>query len=72
MKCNVGGSDRTLRFAAGGSLLTMGLLTHGWLRKLGLILGGIGLGTAATRFCPINQLTGRNTCELSERVSRAA
>ncbi len=72
MKCNVGGSDRTLRFTAGASLMTMGLLTHGWLRKVGIILGAVGLGTAATRFCPINQLAGRNTCEIPKRISTAA
>ncbi len=71
MKCNVGGGDRTLRFTAGASLLTMGLLTHGWLRKVGIILGAVGIGTAAGRFCPINQLAGRNTCELPRRVTAA-
>jgi hypothetical protein len=72
MKCNVGGSDLVIRLTAGGSLLTMGLLTHGWLRKLGIILGAVGIGTAATRFCPINQLAGRNTCEISKRIKSAA
>jgi Inner membrane protein YgaP-like, transmembrane domain len=72
MKYNVGGGDRILRLAAGGGLLTMGLLTHGTLRKLGLILGGIGIGTAVSRFCPINQLAHRNTCRLTERISHAA
>ncbi len=72
MKCNVGGGDRILRFVAGGSLLTMGLLTHGWTRKLGIILGAVGISTAATRFCPVNRLAGRNTCELPGRATHAA
>ncbi len=72
MKRNVGGSDQTLRFAAGASLLTMGLLTHGWLRKLGLILGAVGLTTATTRYCPINQLAHRNTRELLASRARVA
>jgi len=72
MKCNVGGGDRILRLTAGGSLMTMGLLTHGWLRKLGIILGAVGIGTAASRFCPINQLAGRNTCEIPKRITSAA
>ncbi len=72
MKCNVGGEDRIVRFAAGGALLTIGLLSHGLPRKLGIILGAIGIGTAASRFCPMNQLAGRNTCEYLTRASRVA
>lgn len=72
MKCNVGGGDRILRLAAGGGLLTMGLLTHGWLRKVGLILGGIGIGTGASRYCPINRLADRNTCQVGRRITSAA
>ncbi len=72
MKCNVGGEDRIVRLVAGGTLLTMGLLSHGLARKLGIILGAIGIGTAASRFCPVNQLTGRNTCELTRRATRVA
>jgi hypothetical protein len=72
MKCNVGGSDQTLRFTAGASLMAMGLLSHGWRRKLGVILGAVGLATAAARYCPINQLAGRNTRALAGSGERAA
>ncbi len=72
MKANVGGSDRIIRLAAGGGLLTMGFLTHGWLRKVGLILGGIGIGTGVSRYCPINQLAGRNTRKTAKEIEAAA
>jgi DUF2892 family protein len=72
MRCNVGGEDRITRFVAGGTLLTMGLLSRGFARKLGIILGAIGIGTAASRFCPVNLLSRRNTCQLSTRISRVA
>jgi hypothetical protein len=72
MQCNVGGEDRITRLVAGGTLLTLGLLSHGLPRKLGIILGAVGIGTALGRFCPMNQLAGRNTCELTSRVTRVA
>jgi Inner membrane protein YgaP-like, transmembrane domain len=72
MKRNVGGGDQILRLAAGGGLLTMGLLTHGWLRKVGIILGAVGIGTGVSRFCPINQLARRNTRQETKSLASAA
>lgn len=74
MKCNVGGWDRTWRLTSGAVLLAVGLF--GPLRKRGrtaaLSLGATQLLTGLTRYCPVNQALGIDTCELVPRVARKA
>ncbi len=63
MKCNVGNTDRTVRFILGIVLLLwayMGLSgTAAWIAG---ILGVVFLVTAAIRFCPLYLIFGINTC----------
>lgn len=74
MSCNVGGTERALRFAAGGALLAGGLLgpREAPGRKTGAILAGtVLLATAITQYCPLNQLLGVNTCPPEQRHENA-
>lgn len=55
---NVGGVDRGLRFALGGSLIALALLTLGAaegaaLGVIALIAGTIFLATSLVGFCPL-------------------
>ena len=63
--CNVGGIDRTARIGFGAVLLGTGLLAPVGtpLRVASGVLGAVGLVTGLTRYCPVNQAMGRNTCE---------
>lgn len=63
MKCNVGGTDRTLRIVLGVILLPLAYFTlSGVLAVLGYVVGGIGLVTGVLRFCPANAILGVNSC----------
>jgi hypothetical protein len=62
VKHNVGGKDQTVRFMIASAGIAMGLFAkRGWLKALGFSIGGSGLATAITRFCPLNQAVGRKT-----------
>jgi hypothetical protein len=74
MSCNVGGMERAVRFAAGGALLSGGLLGSKEApgRKTAAIIGGVLLlATAATQYCPLNTARGVNTCPVEERDENA-
>lgn len=65
MECNVGGLDRNVRIGMGIATLALGLfgpLGRG-ARIASLIIGATELITGATRYCPVNQLLGLNTCQ---------
>ncbi|WP_372619931.1 DUF2892 domain-containing protein [Falsiroseomonas sp.] len=64
MNCNVGGTDRVLRTVLGFGFLAAGLTApmDRTLRAALLVLAGIGLTTAATRYCPLNAALGFDTC----------
>lgn len=64
MQCNVGGSERTLRFVVGAAALAAALFIEmsTGLRTALLVVGAIGLLTATARICPLNALIGRNSC----------
>jgi hypothetical protein len=50
MKRNIGGRHQTVQFMIASGALTMGLFAkRGWLKALGLALGGPALATAITR-----------------------
>lgn len=58
MKHNVGGIDRTARYILGGAAMAVAVLAPlalRWKMASG-ILGAIGLATAATQYCPANDL----------------
>jgi Protein of unknown function (DUF2892) len=48
MVCNVGKTDRVMRFAAGLLIINLGLFFNSWWGVIGLI----PLFTATTRWCP--------------------
>lgn len=63
---NVGGTDRSLRIGFGAIALFLGVGTVTLLRRpvaggILVVLGGILLGTALTRRCPINRARGVDT-----------
>jgi hypothetical protein len=64
MKCNVGGTERSIRIGAG--LLAMGIGLFAGLSSTiaGVVLGvgAILLITGTVRFCPLSALFGINTC----------
>lgn len=62
MRHNVGGKDETIRLMIASAGIAMGLFAkRGWLKALGLSLGGAELATAITRYSPLNKALGRNT-----------
>lgn len=68
MECNVGRTEQLARLAAGA--LGAGLALSAdqpWVRTLGGVIAAAGLITGATRYCPINQAFGFNSCAADER-----
>lgn len=65
MECNVGRWDRALRTAALAGTLAFGFLWR--LKPAGraatFALAGMEAFTVLTRYCPINQALGINTCQ---------
>jgi hypothetical protein len=49
MTCNIGKTDRIVRFVVGAAIIVAGLLAGSWLALIGLI----PIVTAAVRFCPL-------------------
>jgi type IV secretory pathway TrbD component len=69
MKCNVGGTDRTIRIALGVLLAVVGLfaqLEMMW-RVLVLVIAVILLATAIVRYCPINDMLNVDTSKGEEK-----
>ncbi|HEX4926378.1 MAG TPA: DUF2892 domain-containing protein [Burkholderiales bacterium] len=63
MTHNVGGTERRVRGAAGTALLAAAFSPRGAISR-SAIVGGIGavlLATALLRYCPLNQLVGRDS-----------
>jgi hypothetical protein len=62
MKCNIGKTDRFIRFVLGIVIIIVGLYFKSWWGAIGLII----LFTAAIRWCPAYILFGFSTCEPEE------
>ncbi|GAC1440014.1 MAG: hypothetical protein NVSMB58_37050 [Terriglobales bacterium] len=69
MKCNVGGMEKSARFilAVVFALVAWFLVASVILKVVFGILAAIMLLTALVRFCPLNAMFGRNSCEVSGR-----
>ncbi|HTO05248.1 MAG TPA: DUF2892 domain-containing protein [Opitutus sp.] len=68
LRCNVGRTEQNFRIAAGGALLTAAALapvSSAW-RITFAALGAGELITGITRYCPISQALGINTCRDEE------
>jgi hypothetical protein len=60
---NVGGLDQVIRFLVGALLIIIGFAVHmgfAW-RLLTFVLGGYGLATSWTGYCPVNRVLRVNT-----------
>ncbi|ODA39864.1 DUF2892 domain-containing protein [Desulfosporosinus sp. BG] len=64
MKCNVGGTERIIRIAAGVIILLLGLYYKSWWGIIGLL----PLITGAIRYCPISSLLGISTCKVEDKI----
>ena len=58
MKCNVGKTDKVIRFVLGGVLIIGGIVAHNWWGLIGLLL----IITALINWCPLYALLGSSTC----------
>ncbi len=66
--CNVGLLERAVRLAVGAALLVMALeeTVTGVAGFFAAFVGGLGLISGATGYCPLNAVLGRDTCEGKE------
>jgi hypothetical protein len=68
-KCNVGRTEQKLRIGGGVALLAAAAFApigRGW--KIGLaVLGAAEVITGTTRYCPVSQMLGINTCRADEQ-----
>ena len=64
MKCNVGGTERSIRIGAGLSALGIGLFAglSSTIAGAALAVGIILLLTGMMEYCPLFTLLGINTC----------
>ncbi len=69
MKCNVGGTDRTIRIVIGILLAVVGLFAQIEMiwRVVALVIAAIALITAFVRYCPINAMLNIDTSKQEEQ-----
>ena len=68
-RCNVGRTEQKFRIGAGAALLSAAAfapISLGWRIGLGM-LGAGELITGITRYCPLSEALGINTCRGDER-----
>jgi Protein of unknown function (DUF2892) len=58
MECNVGNTDRNIRFILAIAIGALGIYYQSWWGLIGLV----PLLTGAFTFCPLYKLLGMNTC----------
>ncbi len=59
MKCNVGGTEKSIRIIVGIVIIAAGIFLRSWWGIIGLA----PLITGAIGYCPLSQALGTNTCE---------
>ncbi len=59
MKCNVGGTEKSIRIIVGIVIIAAGIFFRSWWGIIGLV----PLITGAIGYCPVSQALGINTCE---------
>lgn len=70
MTQNVGPRERYLRLAAGIAAAYAATRTSGWKRSALSTVATAGIGTALTRYCPMNQALGRGDADLADQRMR--
>ncbi|WHZ27754.1 MAG: hypothetical protein OJF51_002551 [Nitrospira sp.] len=72
MKCNVGGTERSIRIGAGLLALGIGLFAglSSTIAGAALAVGAILLLTGMTGYCPLFTLLGINTCSPPSGVKK--
>ncbi len=73
MKCNVGGTDRAIRLAAGITAIGLGMFSpmNRTARIAAVTLGSAALFSAITRHCVLNEVLGIDTCSPLEAAEAA-
>ncbi len=59
MKCNVGKTDKTIRYILGVAMMGAGVYFESWWGAVGLI----PIVTASINFCPLYALLGLSSCK---------
>lgn len=62
MICNVGKTDKMIRFAIGGAIGIWGILTQNWLGLVAII----PIGTAVLGFCPLYMPVNFSSCKTDD------
>jgi hypothetical protein len=63
MKCNIGKTDKIIRWIIGLALISLGFYLRSWWGLLGLI----PIVTAAISLCPLYLPFGINTCKTKSK-----
>jgi len=66
MECNVGTTEKIIRFILGFVFLWLGLEFNAIFYIIAIIL----FATAAIGFCPLNKILGLNTCKKQEKENK--
>jgi hypothetical protein len=70
MTQNVGPKERYLRLAVGLAAAYAATKTTGWTRSALSSMAVSGIGTALTRYCPMNEAMGRRALSIDEEGER--
>ncbi|MBU0713292.1 DUF2892 domain-containing protein [bacterium] len=63
MKCNVGKTDKIIRWIIGIVAIALGIFFKSWWGAVGLI----PIVTASMSFCPIYSIVGLSSCKVEKK-----
>ena len=66
MKCNVGKSDKIIRWIIGIVLIVLGIVYKSWWGAIGLL----PILTAIISFCPLYLPFGLSTCKVGQKSEK--